>query len=77
MQSVRESLVNIPNALGNLFSLSADTSLSIATDCPIEYPQITHTEDEDDLGSQAIPSSLIKEEWQLVLDQVSLTFTFK
>lgn len=75
MQSLRGNLANIPNALSNLISTTASSPVD-GTD--FETPH-SPSFDNDTLASvsgddssdksHAIPNSLIKEEWQLVLDQ--------
>lgn len=74
MQSLRGNLAGIPNALSNLISTTA--SPIDGTNC---LPPASPSFDSDTLTSvsgddssdksHAIPNSLIKEQWQLVLDQ--------
>lgn len=75
MQSLRGNLASIPNALSNLMST---TSSSPVDGTNFEAPN-SPSFDSDTLASvsgddssdksHAIPNSLIKEQWQLVLDQ--------
>lgn len=80
MQSLRGSIANLPNALSNLISnTNISTSPIDGTSANMISSPITPTIEHDasvissgDDGSDkshAIPTSLIKEQWQLVLDQ--------
>lgn len=79
MQTFRGSLAHIPNTISNIIhSASANASTidgSAISSCEVqgtEENSMTPTSmsgDDASDKSHAIPSSLIKEEWQLVLDQ--------
>lgn len=83
MQSLRGNLANIPNALSNFITTNTNASSPIdgtsPIDCNILATQISQSMENDTQASvsgddasdksHAIPSSLIKEQWQLVLDQ--------
>lgn len=69
MHSLRGSLSNIPstfnNIIQNLPSLARNES-----DNPIGNSSTSSLSGEDSEKSQAIPNSLITEQWQLILGQV-------
>lgn len=76
MQSLRGNLANLPNALSNLIS----TATSPVEGTNFLPPNLTsHSFDNDTVASMsgddssdkshAIPNSLIKEQWQLVLEE--------
>lgn len=78
MHSIRDSLTHLPNAVGNFISRPSSIimlpSPSIdETAQSMENHSIASTsmsgDDTNSEKSHAIPSSLIKEEWQLILDQ--------
>lgn len=77
MQSFRGNLAQIPNALTNFIS-NTTTTMSPVDGASVDIPESTEhnsvtygsmSGDEGSDKSHAIPSSLIKEQWQLVLDQ--------
>lgn len=80
MQSLRGNLANIPNALSNLISTTASSPVDgtnfEAPASPSFDGSDTHYDtlasvsgDDSSDKSHALPNSLIKEQWQLVLDQ--------
>lgn len=79
MQSLRGNLASIPNALSSLISTTASPVDGTNYDVPtISSPSFDsmHSDaltsvsgDDSSDKSHAIPNSLIKEQWQLVLDQ--------
>lgn len=79
MQSLRGSIANIPNTLSNLITSTNiatppidGTSTNIAslpTSPTTDHDTSVVSGDDGSDKSHAIPSSLIKEQWQLVLDQ--------
>lgn len=83
MQSLRGSIASLPNALSNFIFTSANASSPIdgtsADESNHFLPQSNSLMDNDGLASlsgddgsdksHAIPNNLIKEQWQLILDQ--------
>lgn len=78
MQSLRGSIASLPNTLSNLISnTNIATSpvdgqnliASLPTSPSIERDASVVSGDDGSDKSHAIPSSLIKEQWQLILDQ--------
>lgn len=75
MQSLRGNLANIPNALSNLISTTASspvdgTNFEAPTSPSFDSDTLASVSGDDSSDkSHAIPNSLIKEQWQLVLDQ--------
>lgn len=76
MQSLRGNLANIPNALSNLISTTASspvdgtTNFEAPTSPSFDSDTMASVSGDDSSDkSHAIPNSLIKEQWQLVLDQ--------
>lgn len=78
MPSIRDSLSHFPNAVGNLISGSSSHTMPPSpTIDEMALSMENHSFGSasmsgDDTGSEkshAIPSSLIKEQWQLILDQ--------
>lgn len=69
MQSFRGSLAHVPYAVSNL--IGGSMSASSSNDTPESGSIASNSVSGDDSSekSHAIPSSLIKEQWQLVLDQ--------
>lgn len=81
MQTLRESLSSIPDAVNNIISnipmpstFSSNTENIIDPLPPLREPSSQSSTSGDDLSekSQAIPSCLITEQWQLILGQVIL-----
>lgn len=75
MRSLRGSLASIPGALSEFISNTTTTPIEGASEVTMSSPppssamtSSAHSEDFADI-SHAIPSSLIKEQWQVVLDQ--------
>lgn len=77
MQSIRGSLATIPSALSNFISNTTTTpiegSSQVTVHSPPPYSEMNSstasTSDEYSEISQAIPSTLIKEQWQVILGQ--------
>lgn len=75
MQSLRGNLANIPNALSNLIStvtspIDGTDFATVPSSPTFENDTLASVSGDDSSDkSHAIPNSLIKEEWQLVLDQ--------
>lgn len=75
MQSLRGNLANLPNALSNLISTTASspvdgTNFEAPNSPSFDSDTLASVSGDDSSDkSHAIPNSLIKEQWQLVLDQ--------
>lgn len=73
MQSLRGNLASLPNALSNLINTTASpvdgTNFVPPTSPSFDSDTLTVSGDDSSDKSHAIPNSLIKEQWQLVLDQ--------
>lgn len=73
MQSLRGNLANLPNALSHLINTTAlpveGTNFVPPTSPSFDSDTLTVSGDDSSDKSHAIPNSLIKEQWQLVLDQ--------
>lgn len=80
MQSLRGSIASLPNTLSNLINnttiatspvdgTSANLVGSLPTSPSTEQDASIVSGDDGSDKSHAIPSSLIKEQWQLILDQ--------
>lgn len=72
MHSLRGSLSNIPNTFNNIIqNLPALTRYE--SENPNSNSSMSSLSGEESEKSQAIPNSLITEQWQLILGQVKLT----
>lgn len=76
MRSLRGSIASIPGALSDFISITSTTPIDGASEVTMPSPPpfsnaMTSSTQSDDFSdiSHAIPSTLIKEQWQLVLDQ--------
>lgn len=79
MHTIRDSLAHIPNAVSNFIGPSSSTTTMVhsspsvdETAQSMEHSVASTSMSGDDTSSEkshAIPSSLIKEQWQLILDQ--------
>lgn len=87
MQTIRDSITNIPGTISSILNYQISNSLSTPTTTITSSTSTTlydnNNESEstpssisgdDSEKSHAIPNSLIKEQWQLVLGQVNLFF---
>lgn len=79
MHSIRDSLTHLPNAVGNLIGGPSSSTTMLPSPSIDETAQSMEShsvastslsgDDTSSERSHAIPSSLIKEQWQLILDQ--------
>lgn len=75
MQSWRGSLASIPSAISEFISNTTTTpidgSSQVMVPSPPPFSAMTSSAHSDDFSdiSHAIPSTLIKEQWQVILDQ--------
>lgn len=74
MQSLRGNLASLPNALSNLISTATSpvdgTNFLPSTSPTFDNDTLTSVSGDDGSDkSHAIPNSLIKEQWQLVLEE--------
>lgn len=74
MQSLRGNLANIPNALSSLIGTVTSpidgTDFAVSSSPTFDNDTLASVSGDDSSDkSHAIPNGLIKEEWQLVLDQ--------
>lgn len=69
MHSLRGSLSNIPNTLNNIIQNLPTLALN-ESDNAVGDSSTSSLTGEESEKSQAIPNSLITEQWQLILGQV-------
>ncbi len=71
MHSLRGSLSNIPSTFNNIIQNLPVLARNESND-PFNNSSTSSLSGEDSEKSQAIPNSLITEQWQLILGQVKL-----